>query len=732
MKGKKIISLILSWLIIFSSVWTTITSAADSLADLNSLLNEWNGPYGEIDSNINIWKQYWEDIKKFNSSFFYKLDNIVNKIVKKYSDNALGYELGNILWDNTSSEKKIENIKKTITWYEKNLTKVETILNKIKEIVKKKWWKQNNIKYKVFGYLYYKLRIERNYYADKITSLRKELNKLQNQSDNNLKSLLDTMNAENGTSNVQTGNSNTQTGNSNTQTGDNVQTWNNTVQNITNNDLYNIFRNKLWHIGNVDLTVFRNSNITTDHKILNLAYLGEPRFTKINLTNTDLNIKCNTKNLDLKWIKRIIYTKQSYSWTPNPSNTKILYPIVSWNSFGINLKNIDLNQTRTVLSLQLTNKLEYFTKSDNIWIYCQINSMKIWWKTYSTENISDSKFEATFHNIKNTQTWNNTVTQNTVTQNTVTKTTTYCIAKRHPSGSIYSSSNKIQLVKYDYVNNNWKETVLKTLGSFKNNPSAYDVKYNFWHRSCHRSWWHYSCTYTWNPTKWYDLKKVYKWTKYEWLTDQDCFFASSSLSELKNKLISWKQWKTADNFNGWNLNRNDNFWTVFTPKKWIVKYFITNNQQVQQAKLDIRLDSNSPVEQVVAADPNVETEVARFKFMSNNDILLKDLDLFKTWSITYNSINNISIYDVNNNKLWSVALTNNKATFHDINIKISKDKALTLVIKIKVYSNNIKDKKSIQLWLLNNWIIAIDQNTWNKVQLNLNNTLSNKIDIIKE
>lgn len=121
-----------------------------------------------------------------------------------------------------------------------------------------------------------------------------------------------------------------------------------------------------------------------------------------------------------------------------------------------------------------------------------------------------------------------------------------------------------------------EKNVLRILGSFKNNPNAYNVSYNFWHRVCHGGWFHHSCHYTWNPAKGYDIKKIYKWTKYEWLTDQNCFYASSSLDELKQKLSKLSIWKYPANFHWWNLNRNDNFWVVFTPKKWILKYLNFN------------------------------------------------------------------------------------------------------------------------------------------------------------
>ena len=79
---------------------------------------------------------------------------------------------------------------------------------------------------------------------------------------------------------------------------------------------------------------------------------------------------------------------------------------------------------------------------------------------------------------------------------------------------------------------------------------------------------------------------------------------------------------------------------------------------VNSATLAVTLNSNSPVEQVVAANPNVETEVARFDFRPTNDsaqiqeLVLKNVTT--TGATTTNAdslISNVYVYDVNGNKL---------------------------------------------------------------------------------
>ena len=108
------------------------------------------------------------------------------------------------------------------------------------------------------------------------------------------------------------------------------------------------------------------------------------------------------------------------------------------------------------------------------------------------------------------------------------------------------------------------------------------------------------------------------------------------------------------------------------------------------ASLAMTLNSNSPVEQVVAANPNVETEVARFDFRPTNDnAKIQELLLENgtSWSIVTGAdslISNVYVYDTNGNKLWTASLVNGYVDFNFANtVELLKDKTTTLIVKVQ-------------------------------------------------
>ena len=837
---KKTVALVLSWLMIFSSIWTTITSASNDLSDLNYLLSVWSGPYSEIDNNINIWKQYWEDIKKFNLSFFYKLDNIVNKIVKRYSYSDISTILSDVLpKDSNYTVNEIKEMKGEVSWYQKAISNMANLLEKVKEIVKNKEWKKWSIRYKVFGYLYYKLKVQKDNYNKTVLDLQKKINELEKKQDNNIGDILSSILVHTGNNNVQTGNVNIHTGNNiikksvsfTTNTNIkidtteielwrfNVKWWsyvdyywvskwfdepinvlkcklNNTnwnsllkitwwyfkwlnysgwpniferlnVSNIDNNNNY-ILSVKTWPItlvNNMKLVLFVNK-IPSDKWTINCKFIYKKIWDNTNNLNLDKEININyyvksnnntvNNNVEISFENAYSQPTTIVGWTKKESQIgefeikpvgnwpvyihKLSF-VLSWNINDSFIDGIILNKVNGITSnntfktlwettpinrhidfyfnkpVKIENwKATYFTLNiktykfsnnlpkeviwsiifntnkseltDSNWNILKIknitsptvgkvkfvpvklivttntnntsnNSLVAWenkllnistvaegddidlkslnistnWLPLSNfvVNIDGKKYNdirninrslsnntmnnitiiATFNwkcgnsksknvivklnsitykdnntgkiytkqikNISNTLEYDGKCESNNIqTWNTNNTKVAYCISEIQPNGYIYSLNNKIQIVRYNYVNNKWKKNVLRILGSFKNNPNAYNVSYNFWHRVCHGGWFHHSCHYTWNPAKGYNIKKIYKWTKYEWLTDQNCFYASSSLDELKQKLSKLSIWKYPANFHWWNLNRNDNFWVVFTPKKWILKYLNFN------------------------------------------------------------------------------------------------------------------------------------------------------------
>jgi hypothetical protein len=133
----------------------------------------------------------------------------------------------------------------------------------------------------------------------------------------------------------------------------------------------------------------------------------------------------------------------------------------------------------------------------------------------------------------------------------------YSLDRKHPSGYLASSGNKIFMSKLCFKNKEIKILKRETLGGFKNRPDQYDVDYNYDNK----------------PFNGYSGYSYYKGTKYEGLHERE-MYASSSYPELIKKIesgINSNQCKfLADNFSGGKLNRDDNMWTTFCPRTGLV------------------------------------------------------------------------------------------------------------------------------------------------------------------
>ena len=124
---------------------------------------------------------------------------------------------------------------------------------------------------------------------------------------------------------------------------------------------------------------------------------------------------------------------------------------------------------------------------------------------------------------------------------------------------------------------------------------------------------------------------------------------------------------------------------------------------VTAATLYVSADSNTPVESVVAANPNTEVEVARFKFKAtDDDAQIQELTLvnYPTATNAVNGtvtpdtqadsvVNTVFVYDVNGNKLGQATLTNGAAYFAFANpVNLPKDQDTVLVVKVKTNAIN--------------------------------------------
>jgi len=112
---------------------------------------------------------------------------------------------------------------------------------------------------------------------------------------------------------------------------------------------------------------------------------------------------------------------------------------------------------------------------------------------------------------------------------------------------------------------------------------------------------------------------------------------------------------------------------------------------VGSANLDVTLNSNSPVEQVLAANPNVETEVARFDFKPTyDDAQIQELVVRNAQGSGADSlIQNVYLYDTNGNKLAEAGIASGTVDFNLATpFTLPKDQTTTLVVKVKTNAIN--------------------------------------------
>jgi len=120
---------------------------------------------------------------------------------------------------------------------------------------------------------------------------------------------------------------------------------------------------------------------------------------------------------------------------------------------------------------------------------------------------------------------------------------------------------------------------------------------------------------------------------------------------------------------------------------------------VDTATVYISRDSNTPTERPLAANPNVEYEVARFKFKAVDDdaelqeLLLKNVDgSGNLYTGADSVVNKVYLYDVNGNKLGEATLANGKAYFTlSTPYTFKQDQEESIIVKVKTNSIDSED-----------------------------------------
>lgn len=155
-----------------------------------------------------------------------------------------------------------------------------------------------------------------------------------------------------------------------------------------------------------------------------------------------------------------------------------------------------------------------------------------------------------------------TVVNNEITECPVGYQVVYAIKSSHPSGSIGSSSNKIDLIKACQKDRDSQILETNNIGTFKDKPDEYDTYYSEVNR----------------PENRYSIYSFYSNTSYNGMPEKN-MYAASTVSELlanvKSDSDNKKCQRWADNFSGGNLNRDDNFWTYFCPKADLITHLNT-------------------------------------------------------------------------------------------------------------------------------------------------------------
>ena len=129
----------------------------------------------------------------------------------------------------------------------------------------------------------------------------------------------------------------------------------------------------------------------------------------------------------------------------------------------------------------------------------------------------------------------------------ITQNRYYTLGLSYPSAGLSYSGNKVYLKSFTYENGSISNYESILLGTF----SEFD----------------FALSYSDRPINGYDVYAYYRGTIYEGLSDRSYFDASQSIVELKEKVrtrdIDNNPYKFATNSSGGNLNRNDNYWTIF-------------------------------------------------------------------------------------------------------------------------------------------------------------------------
>ena len=615
--NKKLFSYLLLWVFSINTIISPLVTFADSwtLSDLDQLLNP-TLPFSELRSNPNIWIKYVAEIQRRSMPLFKKLSNLTNKIIstrtKEYDNDNMWSLLGSILWNNSkeTNNEKINNLENKIKVYQKSIDSLRKIQNMLSRIVEKRNYKKGSLVYAVLWYVYYKIDIKTNDINNTISNYKTRINKLQNNLD--LNQILWDITVNTGSNNIQTG-SNKKTisvsfiPNYKTKIKSNeIELWKFNVKwgyveyfwrdTKTNNPI-NILECRI----NNDF----NWNIPFKIKWWYLKWINYswwPKlFTKININNISGNVY--DFSIDRYSFSITNGMKLMLSLNNIPSNNWVIKCKINLNKIltnNFNVKNINLDKGFSI-NYEWWN-IQNNNINKNI---CKFKNSKWWIKTltkwnhkvlyppyhsyfnmYCNGNWEEPKYtsnlfagcEKWYHRIS-TNTYNCIKTIKSPIYNTTTWTVAYCIWVSYPSSWLGYQWNKVSINKYIKKWTKWTGKQVEILWTFTNKPNLYKVSLEKWHNVCkrikHKSLFHYyyttECHYVWvdKPKNWYNKYNIYKWTKYDWLT-QDCMLASNSLIELANKIKKWVTWKLATNNHWWNLNRKDNYWTIFKfyPNLW--------------------------------------------------------------------------------------------------------------------------------------------------------------------
>ena len=135
----------------------------------------------------------------------------------------------------------------------------------------------------------------------------------------------------------------------------------------------------------------------------------------------------------------------------------------------------------------------------------------------------------------------------------------YSFRISHPSGSITSDSNKVDMIKSCQKDKDIMIIETQNIGSFSNKPNEYKTYYSEENR----------------PHNGYNIYNYYSQTKYNGRPEKHLYASESEvqlIDKIKNDIDNNQCQRWGDNFYGGNLNRDDNFWTYFCPKEELITH----------------------------------------------------------------------------------------------------------------------------------------------------------------